>query len=300
MSNPTNIFHSQVELDFKKSCSALLPFGLYLQSRTFLACLLSVRQLSETARAGVTQTDSFSTVSRMASLREVIFQLTAIVSNPTQLDARLQWPIPGLRSCLKHCSFSRLENWHRRVHREYDNQIAHDLTFYEVQDEVWECLLRASEKSHQLRLWTKCKLPSKIRFNFVSYRHLVSQALADILEAFEHFSAMDGRPLGIVFEYIKKCYEFMINLGNMLFPQGDGDNWYAQHKDYLVITNLDGFALNGTVVMEVAADPTFAASVLDPATMPATCLPLHPQPPIVTTTKGPYGPRLSGNLYWKQ
>ena len=25
---------------------------------------------------------------------------------------------------------------------------------------------------------------------------------------------MDGRPLGIVFEYIKKCYEFMINLGN--------------------------------------------------------------------------------------
>ncbi|KAH7381771.1 hypothetical protein BKA64DRAFT_213043 [Cadophora sp. MPI-SDFR-AT-0126] len=219
----------------------------------------------------------------MASLREVIFQLKAIVDNPVQLDAPLEWPIPGLRSCLKHCSFSRLNEWHKRVHREYDNQMAQDPSFYEFKDDVWGCLIRASEKSHQLRLWTKCKLPPKTRFNFISYRHLVTDALADVLKAFEHFSAMDGRPVGIAFKYIKKCYEFMIRLGSMLYPHGDGDNWYAQHKEFLVDANLDGFTLNGTVVMKVAADPVLAALM---ATMPGSCLPLYPQPPVVSLTKG--------------
>ncbi|PVH72226.1 hypothetical protein DL98DRAFT_539395 [Cadophora sp. DSE1049] len=239
-------------------------------------------------------------VSRMASLREVICQLTAIVDNPTQLNAPLEWPIPELRRCLKHCSFSRLDKWRKRVHKEYDNQIAQDLNFYVFQDDVWDCLTRASDKSHQLRLWTKGKSPTNIRFNFTSRRHLVSSALTDILEAFKHFSAMNGRPVGIVFKYIKKCYEFMIHLGSMLYPHGESDSWYSQLREYLVDAKLDGFNLNGTVVIEVAADPTFAFSILDPASMPATCLPLHPQPPMVTVTKGPYGPRLSRNLYWVQ
>ncbi|KAK0112240.1 hypothetical protein ONS96_001488 [Cadophora gregata f. sp. sojae] len=179
----------------------------------------------------------------MASMREVILQLRAIVNNPTQLNAPLEWPIPGLRSCFKHCSFARLDKWHIRVHEEYDNQIAQDSAFYEFQDEVWDCMTRASEKSHHLRLWTKGRLPTKSPFNFISYRHLVSEALADILEAFEHFSAMNGRPVGIVFKYIKKCYEFMIRLGSMLYPYGDNENWYAQHTEFLIDANLDGFSL---------------------------------------------------------
>ncbi|KAH6716303.1 hypothetical protein BKA61DRAFT_720748 [Leptodontidium sp. MPI-SDFR-AT-0119] len=232
----------------------------------------------------------------MSSLSEVIRCTTSIVDNPRQLDYPLEeWTNSGIRSCLKPCGRGRLAKWHLMVERAYGNEAPQDQRFSEVQGKIDECLKSASRKSHTLRKWTTGReSPGP---GVVSYRHLVILAVKDVLEAFGHFCDLRGNPTGIVFVYIKKCYEFMIVLGQLLYPYRDGDTWYSGHGEYLD-SGLDNFQLDGGInLRRVPSNPTLAGVIQDESEIPATFLPRWPEPPLVVRTRGPYGPALSKNVY---
>lgn len=232
----------------------------------------------------------------MGSLSEVIRQLISVVDNPIELHHPLQWPIPGLRSCLKLCSRHKLGKWHDRVLRDYGSQAPHDRRFLEVQERIYACLKSASKRSHTLRQWTKGRESRPP--NVVGYRHLVILAQADVLEAFNQFCNLRGHPVGIVLAYLKKCYGFMICLGQLLHPHGDGDNWFTNLRDYLDL-ELPGFEMDGRSIRQVPQNPTLPGQIQDDTYISGTYLPHWPEPALVVRTRGPYGPALSKNLHRK-
>ncbi|KAL2065410.1 hypothetical protein VTL71DRAFT_3080 [Oculimacula yallundae] len=231
----------------------------------------------------------------MASLSEVIRTVKSIVDNATELMVDLDWPISGLRSCFELCSGTKLVKWHLEVQGTYGSKV-HDRKFREVQGRIDKCLKSASRKTHALRLWTeRGEIPDP---RIVSYRHLVILALRKVLQALECFCELKGNQRGIVFEYLKKCYGFMIGLGQLLYPYKDGDSWFTECGSFLDL-DLPDFRLDGKVFRQVPANPTLPGQIMDGSQIPMTHLPSWPEPALAVRTRGPYGPALSRNLYRK-
>jgi hypothetical protein len=160
------------------------------------------------------------------------------------------------------------------------------------------------KKLEKLRVWARAAGNTSLPNGALSDRHIVISSLQDILEAFKLFSIVstdeDFDELNnkmVVLEYARRTYALMIILLQILYPYGSDLAWSHAASDYLRATQLWDFKFDNEDEYERISNPTCPGAIIDQGSVPRSCLPAYPQPPIVCRNPAPYGNRLLLNLF---
>lgn len=158
----------------------------------------------------------------MATLTEVIRTTESTIGNFIGADALLEWSDEALRLALEPCSQVKLITWrHTEEALSPPEFLGHDIVG--ILQVIYNHLETAASRSDCLRGGTTDQ-PQPPN------RRAVLLALNDVLHGFKAFSGISGTPVGLVFSYLKKCYEYHLIFARLLFPKGS-TNSFAGHEE---------------------------------------------------------------------
>jgi hypothetical protein len=172
-----------------------------------------------------------------------------------------------------------------------------------------EALLLGKFASGIVTLPTNISTDRQTNIRIYTDRHLIIRALEEMLAAFEAFAVVKKDPTlhqihikEMVLVYLRYAFEMMLVLGLLCWDHQTDNLWFEEgYRVYLDETQLAGFKFDSESDYKgMHNDSTMTGVLADHRAVPATYLPMHPEPPFLIRDSGTYSRTIQINGRYHQ
>lgn len=238
----------------------------------------------------------------MSKLSTLIRTVEIFKGRKEDINLRLPWNKKDILTRLDRCTDVDIIDWHQHYYSWIIEQQYPPLE--SLCTDVAQCLLSATTKIKQWmsqlddtkgkgRPSSSSKLPNRM---FLAWTLLDVEKALKVFKRVYYDSNLHLCDLRLmVLIYLRKTYELMLLLGQMLYSTGDEACFLSEAWIFIQETNLQDFCFDGKEDYDRVADPTLAGVIVDVRAVPEHYLSRHAGPPIWYLNRGPYGPAVMRN-----